>query len=190
MLSHIISLRHTSILSSHLRLGLSSGLFFRFPPAQSDVCISPHTHATCPALLIYLDLIASTFGQHCYHEAPKHAVPVFYYFLLPRHHHGPQKPVLEHPQFCLPLLCDMKYHIHTKEQEILRWSISIAKHAVTQLVEALRYKLEGRGVDSRWCHWNFSLTYSFRPHYVPGVDSASNGNEYQEYLLGVKAAGA
>jgi len=31
---------------------------------------------------------------------------------------------------------------------------------------------------------------SFRPHYDPGVDSASNGNEYQEYFLGVKAAGA
>jgi hypothetical protein len=25
---------------------------------------------------------------------------------------------------------------------------------------------------------------------VPGVDSASNRNEYQEYFLGVKAAGA
>ena len=24
-----------------------------------------------------------------------------------------------------------------------------------QLVEALRYKPEGRGFDSRWCHWNF-----------------------------------
>ena len=31
-------------------------------------------------------------------------------------------------------------------------------HGVVQLVEALRYKLEGRGFDSRWCHWNFSLT--------------------------------
>ena len=31
------------------------------------------------------------------------------------------------------------------------------KHAVAQLVEALRYKPEGRGFDSRWCHWNFSL---------------------------------
>ena len=27
-----------------------------------------------------------------------------------------------------------------------------------QLVEALRYKREGRRFDSRWCHWNFSLT--------------------------------
>jgi len=29
---------------------------------------------------------------------------------------------------------------------------------VGQLVEALRYKPEGRGFDSRWCHRNFSLT--------------------------------
>ena len=29
---------------------------------------------------------------------------------------------------------------------------------VAQLVEALRYKSEGRGFDSRRCHWNFSLT--------------------------------
>ena len=28
------------------------------------------------------------------------------------------------------------------------------------------------------------------PHYDPGVDSASNRNEYQEYFLGGKAAGA
>jgi hypothetical protein len=29
---------------------------------------------------------------------------------------------------------------------------------VAQLVEALRYKPEVRGFDSRWGHWNFSLT--------------------------------
>jgi hypothetical protein len=29
---------------------------------------------------------------------------------------------------------------------------------VAQLVEALRYKPEGCGFDSRWCHWNFSFT--------------------------------
>jgi hypothetical protein len=34
-------------------------------------------------------------------------------------------------------------------------------------------------------HWQ-----SFRPHYGPGVDSASNRNQYQEYFLTVKAAGA
>jgi hypothetical protein len=26
------------------------------------------------------------------------------------------------------------------------------------VVEALRNKPEGRGIDSRWCHWNFLLT--------------------------------
>ena len=31
---------------------------------------------------------------------------------------------------------------------------------------------------------------SFRSHYGPGVDSASNRNEYQEYFLGVKPVGA
>jgi hypothetical protein len=59
-------------------------------------------------------------------------------------------------------------------------------HAVAQLGEALRYKTEGRGFDSRLCHWNFSFTQSFRPHYGPGVDSASNINDYQEYFLRVK----
>jgi hypothetical protein len=52
------------------------------------------------------------------------------------------------------------------------------------VVEALHYKPKGRGIDSRWCHWNF------RPHRGAGIDSASNRNKYQEYFLGIKAAGA
>jgi len=36
----------------------------------------------------------------------------------------------------------------------------------------------------------FIYIKSFRLHYGPGVDSASNRNEYQEYFLGVNAAGA
>jgi len=32
-------------------------------------------------------------------------------------------------------------------------------HAVAQLVEALCYMPEVRGFISRWCHWNFSLTW-------------------------------
>ena len=55
-------------------------------------------------------------------------------------------------------------------------------HTVTQLIEALRYKSEGRGVVSRWCHWNSS--------YNPSGRTMAFGNEYQEYFLGVKAAGA
>jgi hypothetical protein len=57
------------------------------------------------------------------------------------------------------------------------------EEAVAQFVETLRYKLEGRGFDSRWIHWNFLFTYSFRPHYGPGVDSVSNRNEFQQYFL-------
>ena len=31
-------------------------------------------------------------------------------------------------------------------------------YTVAQLVQALRYMPEGRGFNSRWCHWNFSVT--------------------------------
>ena len=54
------------------------------------------------------------------------------------------------------------------------------------VVKVLLYKSEGRWFDTRWCHWNFSLTYSFRSHYGPGVTTAYNRNEYQEYFLGGK----
>ena len=30
-------------------------------------------------------------------------------------------------------------------------------YEVAQLVEALRYKQDGRGFDSRWNHWDFSV---------------------------------
>jgi hypothetical protein len=61
---------------------------------------------------------------------------------------------------------------------------------MSTVVKVLYYKSEGRWFDSIWCPWNFSLTQSFRSLYGPGVDSASNRNGYQEYFLGVKAAGA
>jgi hypothetical protein len=54
--------------------------------------------------------------------------------------------------------------------------VNIVGHAVAQLVETLRCKSEGRGFDSRGCHWNFSLALPFRPQYGPEVDSASNRN--------------
>ena len=50
------------------------------------------------------------------------------------------------------------------------------------MVKVLCYKLEGR--------WFDPIFNSFQSHYGPGVDSASNRNEYQEHFLGVKAAGA
>ena len=57
------------------------------------------------------------------------------------------------------------------------------------VVKSLRYKSAGREVESRWFRWNFSVTYSFRSHYGPGTDSASNRNECEVYFLGVKVGG-
>ena len=54
---------------------------------------------------------------------------------------------------------------------------------VVQLVEALRFKPEDHGFDSRWCHWYFSLTYSFWPYNGPGFDSTCNMNIYWEVKL-------
>jgi hypothetical protein len=67
-------------------------------------------------------------------------------------------------------------------------SYAAGEHALAYLVEALCYKPEGRGIESRWGRF-FQLTYSFQPHYGPGVDSASNRNEYQESFWWQKAAG-
>jgi len=50
-------------------------------------------------------------------------------------------------------------------------------------LEKLRYKPQGLGFDSRWYHWNFSLSLSSWLHYGPGVDLASSRNEWQEYFL-------
>ena len=51
------------------------------------------------------------------------------------------------------------------------------------VVNVLCYKSEGRWFDP-------IDIKSLRSHYGPGVDSASNINEYQENFLEVKAAGA
>jgi hypothetical protein len=46
----------------------------------------------------------------------------------------------------------------SKLTDIIRLSIYSCGARGDAVVEALRYKPEGRGIDSRWCHWNFSLT--------------------------------
>ena len=50
-------------------------------------------------------------------------------------------------------------------------------HAVAQLVEALRYKLAGRGFDSRWCHCNFFIDIIL----PAALWLWPSRNEYQEY---------
>jgi len=55
------------------------------------------------------------------------------------------------------------------------------------VVKVLCYKSEGRWFDVSGF---FIDIKSFRSHHGPGVDPTSNRNEYQENILGVKAAGA
>jgi len=52
-------------------------------------------------------------------------------------------------------------------------------YGVAHSVEALRFKSEGRGFDSRWYHW-----CNPSGHTLAVVHLASNINKYQEYLLG------
>jgi len=54
---------------------------------------------------------------------------------------------------------------------------------MVQLVEARCCEQKGGRFVSRWCNWDFLLTLSFQPHYDPGVDSVSNRNGHQEYIL-------
>jgi len=63
--------------------------------------------------------------------------------------------------FAAVLYSQFMLHVTFSMLNVVYFYIStfrIGRHAVTQLVEALRYKPEGRGLDFRWCHWNFSLT--------------------------------
>jgi hypothetical protein len=46
--------------------------------------------------------------------------------------------------------CEFTIH-HGNIKDCYKW---LGGRAVAQLVEALRYKPERRGFDSRWCHWN------------------------------------
>jgi len=80
----------------------------------------------------------------------------------------------------------MPKHVTTKLYNIH----STLEDRDSTVVKVLCYKSEGHWFDPSWCHWNFVDIKSFRSRYGPGVVSASNRNEYQEYFLGVKAVGA
>jgi hypothetical protein len=67
---------------------------------------------------------------------------------------------------------------------------NIFRHAVAQVVEALRYEPGVCAFDSQWCNWNFLIDI------IRLVVSATNRNKDQEIILvnisarGVNAAGA
>ena len=71
--------------------------------------------------------------------------------------------------YCLPFCFNKNTATNSYEiceqqpgRQTTRTSLGIGRcttgHAVTQLAEALRYKPEGCGFDSRWVYWDFSLT--------------------------------
>ena len=74
-----------------------------------------------------------------------HAGPVFSFL------HSVQT-ALVHTQ--LPAQLNVLWESSGRDEEPNSWSYasSLPEYAVAQLVEALRYKSEGRGFDSRWCH--------------------------------------
>ena len=59
----------------------------------------------------------------------------------------------------------------------------------TQLVEALRYKPEGRGFDSRWYHWNFSCHVPSGCIMALGLTQPLTEMSTRNISWGVKAAG-
>jgi hypothetical protein len=70
----------------------------------------------------------------------------------------------------------------------LKYAGHIITAVVAQLVEALRYKPEGRGFDSRRYNWNFSLIESPSGRTTALELTQAPRNEYQEHFLEVKAA--
>jgi hypothetical protein len=83
------------------------------------------------------------------------------------------------------VLCTVRNTLENRSHAI--WIATIFMLVkIRYLGEALFYKPEGLGLESRWGHWIFQLNQSFQPHYGPGVDSASNINYYQECSWGVK----
>ena len=63
-------------------------------------------------------------------------------------------------------------------------------HTLAQLLEALRYKPEGRGFNSRCCHWNFSLHNPSGHTMVLRLTQHLTHVSTVNISWGVKAAGA
>ena len=73
---------------------------------------------------------------------------------------------------------------------IYEWHIALMGTAVAHWLRCCATNRKFAGSIPAGVSGIFIDTKSFRSHCGPGVDSASNRNEYQEYFRGVKAVGA
>jgi hypothetical protein len=150
MTSHPMSCKSILILSSHLRLGLPSGW-----------CSTWIVHVT-----LYIRVISKCMGHVLWNTFILMGHVLWSTFNLKQKQNCLKWKSVWHEDilgywgsvmsscFIEPLTRNVQRQGEHKIFETL-WTVSGA--AVAQLVEALRYIQEGRGFDSWWCHWNFSL---------------------------------
>ena len=81
-------------------------------------------------------------------------------------------------------------NLYTIDDRNYRLILIIIETAVAQWVRCCATNRKVVGTIPAGVSEFFIDIKSFRMHYDPGVDSASNRNEYQEYFLGLNAAGA
>jgi len=80
--------------------------------------------------------------------------------------------------------------LHRRLHNLLELYLKSGETAVAQWLRCCATNRKVAGSIPASVSGFFIDTKSFRSHYGPMVESASNRNEYQEYFLGVKAAGA
>ena len=91
---------------------------------------------------------------------------------------------------CIPFLRYVQILIHIVLLYFLKTAANNRGTAVAQWLRCCATNQKVPGSIPAGVSGFFIDIKSFRLHCGPGVDSASNRNEYQEYFLGLKAAGA
>jgi len=120
--SHPISLRSIPVLFSNLYLGLPNGLFLAgFQTKIFYSFLISRIRATCPAHLIFLDLITKIIFYEAYKILSYLIVqssPTSCHFFPLRSEYS-LSTLFSSTSRCFPWLCEIKFHTHTKLQ--VKW---------------------------------------------------------------------